>query len=219
MTEDSVKTTETTTTNRRYTSVATVVVFVVIILIGVALMYSPRWAADEVFAPQEVETTDTLEGVVMTKSLPVRLTIPSIGVSTEFETPLGLKDNGEIEVPKGYDTVSYYANGPTPGELGPSVVLGHVDSFEGPAVFFAIGQLSEGDEIKIEREDGSIAIFAVTELERHLQSGFPTAKVYSDTNHAGLRLITCTGFYDKETLRYTHNLIVFAKLVRTEPAS
>jgi sortase (surface protein transpeptidase) len=82
-------------------------------------------------------------------------------------------------------------------------------------VFFSLGQLKEGDEIEIQRVDGSIAVFAVTKLERPEQSSFPTREVYGDINHAGLRLITCTGVYDRDVLRYSHNLIVYAKLVAT----
>ncbi len=214
MEKDSVHHTEAKTNNRRY-HVATVVVFVLIIFIGIILMYAPKWGATEVFAPMETELNDEVQGEVMSKSNPVRLMIPAIGVDTEFEAPLGLKANREIEVPKSYTNVAYYENGPTPGELGPSVILGHVDSFEGPAVFFSLGQLKEGDEIRVKREDGSTAVFAVTKLERHSQNGFPTKEVYGDIDHAGLRLITCTGLYEKEVLRYTHNLIVFAKLVST----
>jgi sortase (surface protein transpeptidase) len=213
MDTDSVTNTETKTNNRRY-YVATVVAFA--ILGGFALMHLPQWGTLEVFAPAESEQAQEVQGEVMGKSAPVRLIIPSINVDTDFEEPLGLKANSEIEVPESYTDVAYYKNGPTPGELGPSVILGHVDSIDGPAVFFSLGQLKEGDEIKVEREDGSTAVFAVTKLERHSQDGFPTKEVYGDIDHAGLRLITCTGLYEKNALRYTHNLIVFAKLVRVE---
>lgn len=215
MIEDSVTTTETKMTNRRHSHVATVVVLLIAILLGMALMYSPRFFAKQALAPEVMDVPTEIQGITMEKSLPTRLVIPSINVDAGFETPLGLKGNGEIETPKGYEEVAYYKNGPTPGELGPSVILGHVDSYQGPAVFFSLGQLKEGDQIKVEREDGSVAVFAVTNLERHPQSGFPTAEVYSDIDHAGLRLITCTGVYEKDKLRYTHNLIVFAELVST----
>lgn len=216
MFEDSVTTTEAKPIPRRHDTVTTIVVLLVAVLIGMALIYSPRFFAKQALAPEVADTSMQVQGVVMEKSVPTKLLIPSINVDTSFEEPLGLKDDGEIETPASYDKVAYYKNGPTPGELGPSVILGHVDSVDGPAVFFSLGQLKEGDEIKVEREDGSIAVFAVTTLERHLQSGFPTAKVYSDIDHAGLRLITCTGIYEKDKLRYTHNLIVYAKLVRVE---
>jgi sortase (surface protein transpeptidase) len=197
------------TAKRRQLLLATVVV---VGIVGASVIYDSKYQTVEAPTTSGISVT---EGITLPKSLPTRIRIPSIGVDAPFETPLGLTPAQEIEVPVGYETVGYYENGPTPGELGPAVILGHVDSYEGPAVFFSLGQLKDGDEIEIEREDGSVAIFAVTSLERHAQSGFPTEKVYSDTNHAGLRLITCTGVYDRNSLRYTHNLIVFAKLVAT----
>ncbi len=164
-------------------------------------------------APESPVATSTT--LVLPEANPLRLRIPEIAVDAPFEAPLGLKQNGEIGVPESYETVGYYKFGPTPGEIGPAVVLGHVDSYEGPAVLFRLGQLEVGDEIMIDREDGTTATFAVTALERHEQEGFPTVKVYSDLDYAGLRLITCTGVYDHGSLRYSHNLIVFAELVAT----
>lgn len=147
---------------------------------------------------------------------PERLLIPRLDIDASFEAPLGITENGEVAVPDGYETVGWYQYGPPPGEFGPAVVLGHVDSHTGPAVFYSLGQLVEGDEIFIERDDGSIAVFAVTTLERPSQETFPTERVYGNIDHAGLRLITCTGTYDRAHERYTHNLIVYAALVRTE---
>lgn len=151
-------------------------------------------------------------GEVLAAALPVHLSIPAIGVEADFEAPLGVDPSGEIETPATYEQVGWYKYGPTPGELGPSVILGHVDSFEGPAVFWSLGQLKSGDEIIIAREDAEDAVFEVTALERVEQTTFPTQKVYGNIDHAGLRLITCTGTYDHGTLRYSHNLIVYAKL-------
>ena len=209
-------TTQTKTTLRRYARVAAFVV--VALTISLAFWYGIGFF----FAKEQVEAptvTVETEGAVMEEALPVRLVIPSINLEAPFSEPLGLEASGEVEVPDDYESVGYYKNGPTPGEIGPAVVLGHVDSYTGPAVFFSLGQLKEGDEIKIEREDGTVAVFAVTALERHEQSGFPTVKVYSDLNYAGLRLITCTGSYDRSELRYTHNLIVFGKLIATSTVS
>lgn len=153
-----------------------------------------------------------VSGPLLTEAVPVQIRIPKINVAAPFEEPLGVTQTREIEVPEEYETVGYYKYGPTPGELGPAVVLGHVDSVDGPAVFFSLGQLEVGDEIEIDREDGSTAVFEVTKMERHLQSGFPTELVYGNIDHAGLRLITCSGSFDKGIQRYSHNLIVFAKL-------
>lgn len=144
---------------------------------------------------------------------PVRLRVPSVGIDTTFAGPLGLNEDRTVEVPEEYDVVGWYQFGPKPGELGPAVVLGHVDSYRGPAVFWSLQQISVGDTVEIERSDGTVGVFVVTQLEQHQQSGFPTAKVYGDIDHAGLRLITCSGTFDKGRQVYSHNLIVYAKLV------
>lgn len=159
--------------------------------------------------------TESGAALSLPKATPMKIRIKKANIEANFEAPLGLKESGEIETPESYETVAYYKYGPTPGEIGPAVVLGHVDSFEGPAVFFSLGQLTEGDQIDIERVDGTIATFAVTSMERRPQRDFPTASVYGDIPYAGLRLITCTGIYDHGELRYSHNLIVYAALVAT----
>ncbi len=155
---------------------------------------------------------EELGDVTMSAAQPTRLRIPALAIDVPFSEPLGVTVEGEIEVPQAYDSVGWYRFGPTPGEVGPAVVLGHVDSYEGPAVFFSLGQLTPGDDIYIDREDGSVAHFIVMELSRHEQSEFPTRAVYGDIPYAGLRLITCTGTYQHSVERYTHNLVVFAKL-------
>jgi len=155
-------------------------------------------------------------GPVMSESLPVRLKVPAANINTTFEPPLGLDEHGALAVPDGYEKVGWYKYGPTPGELGPAVIVGHVDSYEGPAVFFSLGQAKEGDKIYVEREDGSTAVFEITGYERIEQSEFPTTRVYGNINYAGLRLITCTGTYSHTAERYSHNLIVYAKLVGEE---
>ncbi|NCN11839.1 class F sortase [Candidatus Kaiserbacteria bacterium] len=147
------------------------------------------------------------------ESLPRRLHIPAVGIEATFGRPLGLTSDGTVAVPDSYEDVGWYKYGPTPGELGPAVILGHVDSYQGPAVFYGLGQLKPGDDIFIDREDGTTAKFVVSKLSRHRQADFPTEQVYGDIDHAGLRLITCTGVYSHTTLRYSHNLIVFAELV------
>lgn len=161
----------------------------------------------------EANAESTHHGTVLERSLPVRLRIPEIGIDAAFGTPLGLGENGEVAVPKNFEQVGWYRYGPTPGELGPSVIFGHVDSFEGPAVFYPLGQLEEGDVVFIDREDGTTATFRVTGMERSAQENFPADRVYGNISHAGLRLITCTGRYDRSEARYSHNLIVYAELV------
>ncbi len=197
---------------RRYLKVAAFAVLACILgAYGVWQLVSLPTANDALVSSDD----PTAAPLTLTAAEPLQLRIPKINVSATFEEPLGVTQSGEIETPESYETVAYYKYGPTPGEIGPAVVLGHVDSFEGPAVLFSLGQLKEEDTIEIERADGSVAIFAVERLERYEQVGFPTALVYGDLDYAGLRLITCTGTYDHGSLRYSHNLIVFAKLVAT----
>ena len=189
---------------------------IVAFAIGFLLALGGYWlvAGEVAEAPQpvvEVEQSETTLSVEA--AAPIRIKIPEIGVDAAFEDPLGLNDDQTIEVPDAFDTVGWYKYGPKPGELGPAVVLGHVDSYEGAAVFYLLGQLEKGDEIIIETEEGEEKVFIVEMIERHEQSGFPTAKVYSDLDYPGLRLITCSGVYDHNTLRYSHNTIVFARLV------
>lgn len=148
----------------------------------------------------------------LSESDPVRLRIPDIFIDTNF-VPLGLQDNGEIEIPEGYTEVGWYTYGPTPGEIGPSVVLGHVDSYQGPGVFLFLGQLKEGSVVYIDREDGTTATFRVTALERYNRDEFPTEKVYGNLDYAGIRLITCSGTYNRDTLEYDRVLVVYGELV------
>lgn len=145
-------------------------------------------------------------------STPVKLRIPALAIDTQFEAPLGLREDQTIQVPKAYDTVGWYKYGVTPGEIGTAAVLGHIDSYKGPAVFYSLGQLKSGDYVFITRADGTEVVFEIEYLERYTQDTFPTEKVYGHTPYPSLRLITCSGIYKKDTQRYTHNLVVYARL-------
>jgi sortase (surface protein transpeptidase) len=158
---------------------------------------------------QEITTATT----TYTRSAPVRLQIPALNIDTSFVPPLGLNEDQTVSVPDSYTEVGWYKHGATPGEIGPAVILGHVDSVDGPAVFYHLGQLEVGDEINVTRDDGTIAIFTVTKLERHPQSDFPTLSVYGPTDGAELRLVTCSGTFNRGEQRYSHNLVVYATLV------
>jgi sortase (surface protein transpeptidase) len=169
-------------------------------------------APDATYAPIVANASSTTT-VAFEKSEPIALRIPKINLEAPFVNPLGLREDGSVEVPDSYTAVGRYKYGPTPGELGPAVIFGHVDSVARPAVFFSLGQLEVGDEIYILREDGNEARFVVEQKRRYLQSEFPTKEVYGDIPYAGLRLITCSGTYKKGEQRYTHNLVIYAKLI------
>lgn len=183
------------------------------LLLGVAVYYFP--AKDIVLAPSEVTENGTGKEEPVSKyarSAPSRLIIPKINLDTTFVPPLGLNEDKTVSVPDSYTEVGWYTYGATPGEIGPAVILGHVDSYEGPAVFFSLGQLEEGDEVMVERADGTTATFVVESKERVPQDNFPTEKVYGQIDYAGLRLVTCSGVFNKGTQEYSHNLIVYARL-------
>lgn len=167
-------------------------------------------------APSQLEyvTSSSTETAALEKSEPQILQIPAISLETRFGSSLGLQPDGSVEVPAGFDEVGWYKFGPTPGEAGPAVILGHIDSVSGPAVFWSLGQLVAGDQINIIRMDGSTARFVVERVEKYPQTDFPTAAVYGDINYAGLRLITCSGTYQKGIQRYTHNTVVYARLAK-----
>jgi LPXTG-site transpeptidase (sortase) family protein len=179
---------------------------------GLLLYYIP--AKKTVFAPtpEEVGVEEVTPVSQYARSEPVRLVIPKINLDTTFVAPLGLNPDKTVSVPDSYTEVGWYTYGATPGEIGPAVILGHVDSYEGAAVFYHLGQLEEGDEVVVTRADGTVVTFVVESKERVPQSDFPTEKVYGKVAYAGLRLVTCTGVFNKGKQEYSHNLIVYARL-------
>jgi sortase (surface protein transpeptidase) len=147
------------------------------------------------------------------KSSPTRITIPRIGVNAPL-TSVGVRRSGEIEVPP-LDRprlAGWYRLGPTPGEEGPAVILGHVNTRRGPAVFSRLRELTRGDKITVTRADGSTAVFTVDGAEQAGKARFPTKRVYGHVEHAALRLITCGGIYNPTSHSYTDNIIVYASL-------
>jgi sortase (surface protein transpeptidase) len=146
-----------------------------------------------------------------TVAAPARVEVPSVGISSDLET-LGLADDGAIEVPHEWQQAGWYADGPRPGQQGPAVILGHVDSKAGPAVFHRLRELEPGAEIVITRDDGSQVTFAVDRVERHAKTRFPTDDVYFPTLEPTLRLVTCGGAFDHNTGHYTDNVVAFASL-------
>jgi sortase (surface protein transpeptidase) len=142
---------------------------------------------------------------------PVDVRIPVIGVSSPL-IRLGLNPDNTLQVPDDYGTAGWYIYRPVPGEVGPSIIAGHVDSKEGPGVFYRLGTLNLGDIVEVDRSDGSIARFVVTAKEQHDKDAFPTARVYGPTPDAQIRLITCGGTFDHSTGHYNDNIIVFGAL-------
>jgi sortase (surface protein transpeptidase) len=151
-------------------------------------------------------------GPVLPGSRPIALNIPSIDVHSTHIVGLGLAKDGSLEVPRDPSAPGWFAPGPSPGQFGPAVIAGHVDSDNGPAVFYRLGHLRRGDHVKVTRQDGATANFVIDRVHSYQKTRFPTRAVYGNTtNRAELRLITCSGQYD-EKLGYLANTVVFAHL-------
>lgn len=150
---------------------------------------------------------------------PTHVDIPAIGVSSDL-LQLGQNPDGTIEVPP-LDRASpagWYRHSPTPGERGPAVLLGHVDSAEyGPGVFFRLGALRPGDTVSVSRADHTVAAFRVTRVTSVPKDHFPTLAVYGNTDDAELRLISCGGPFDSTTRNYLDNTVVYAVLTGASP--
>lgn len=165
--------------------------------------------------PTPAPVTDYTKPVFMSRSEPVQLRIPRIAVNADI-TSVGRLDDGTMETPNIMDPVTgWYRYSPTPGEQGPSIIVGHVDTYKGPSVFWRLHELTPGDTFTVRRKDGSVATFAVVLVKQFDQSNFPTQEVYGDVEYAGMRLITCGGTFNHKTGHYTQNTVVFAVLKET----
>lgn len=150
----------------------------------------------------------------LSASAPVAIRVPSVGIRSTLLT-VGLNTDQTIEVPTTSAKAAWYRLGPTPGALGPAVILGHVDSTSGPGVFYKLGALRPGQRIEVTRADGSLAHFRIDAVDSYLKDHFPTQAVYGPTDYAGLRLITCGGRFNDTTHHYESNTVVFASLTRS----
>jgi sortase (surface protein transpeptidase) len=152
---------------------------------------------------------------VLAASHPDRLRIPAIDVDASGLIDLGLQADKTMEVPADGTTVGWYTNSPSPGERGPAVLAAHVDWNHEKGVFFDLHRLEPGDDVVVDRADGSSATFEVQRVEQYPKDRFPTQEVYGDVAGAELRLITCGGDLDREARSYRDNIVVYAALVNS----
>ena len=157
-------------------------------------------------APVPVAATDDQAAA------PVSLTIPGIGVSTRL-IRLGLTKSGALQVPPVTSVAGWYTGSPRPGDIGSSIIIGHIDSLKGPGVFFRLRLVRPGQRVYVRESDGKLAVFKVIAVHMYLKAAFPTATVYGATPNAQLRLITCGGTFDPATGHYLSNVVAFATLV------
>ena len=159
-------------------------------------------------APSSVDSFRSVRGYEHVAE-PVRLRIPAAGVDTRLQR-LGRAADLSVEVPTEFAVAGWFAEGPRPGQPGPAVILGHLDSRTGPGVFVALAGLPLGAEVLVDRADGSTIGFQVTRMDRVPKAAFPTDGVYGPTLEPSLRLVTCGGGFDQATESYRDNVIVYA---------
>ncbi len=163
-------------------------------------------AANTREAPAQVVTLATA------RSTPVELKIPAISLSVSLST-LGLNADGTVQVPTDIQQPGWYRLGPSPGQIGSAAILGHVDSYEGPAVFFRLRSLVAGNIVDVSLADGVIAAFEVTSVVMYPKATFPDQAVYTSHGYSALQLVTCGGVFDNQTGHYLSNIVVYTSLV------
>jgi hypothetical protein len=160
-------------------------------------------------------TAASARGPRLPRSEPVAVSIPAIGVRSSL-LHLGLNADGTIQVPSVYNRpmeAAWYKYSVTPGQIGSSVIEGHVDTLQGPAVFFRLGALRPGNSIAVTLANGVTAVFRVTGVREYAKDDFPTKTIYGASHYAELHLITCGGAFDFSTGHYLSSTVVFASLV------
>lgn len=190
---------------RRVLIISPLIFAVVVITTG----YSDQPRVGASALPTRIHPRAATHVFSMVRSSPIRIQIPSIGVDSKL-MKLGLLKDGSLQVPPSAFPAGWYSGSPSPGEMGPSIIAGHID-WNGPGVFYRLSRMQLGDQIKIDRVDGTTATFTVTRIAAFLKSNFPTSAVYGDLNYPGLRLITC-GDYDFKAHKYLRDTVVFADL-------
>lgn len=174
----------------------------------VPLAFSPR-SSDVSMQASAAQTPQPEKPAHLGRSVPTRLIVSDIGIDTAL-IKLGKNADGTLAAPDRYDIAGWYRYSPTPGEIGPAIIVGHVDNYLGPAIFFRLSELKSGQVVEVVRQDDSKAKFRVDKVELFDQQNFPTKAVYGNLDYPGLRLITCGGVYNPLTGRYSHNTVVYA---------
>lgn len=187
---------------------------VILVVIGVFVTGAGFGRGFDLDWPDWLPVNQSGDFPVLEPSRPVRVEIPSIDVDAPVHS-VGLAPDGSIAVPPldRHDETGWYEGGPTPGEYGPAIIVGHNDTRTGPSVFNKVPELRRGARVEVSREDGSVAVFKVTSVEHFDKGGLPTERVYADFSRPGLRLITCGGEFVGGSIGYSDNVIAFATLV------
>jgi sortase (surface protein transpeptidase) len=173
---------------------------------------SGRATASTTTAPPPTATTIP----PVARSVPASLAIPAIGLEVSVSS-LGLNPDGTVQVPTNVQEPGWFQLGPSPGQVGSAVILGHVDSYRGPAVFFELRSLQAGDAVEVTLADGVTTHFVVTSVAMYPKTQFPAQQVYLSHGYSALQLVTCGGAFDPQTGHYLSNVVVYTSFVAATP--
>ncbi len=187
--------------------------------LSMAGVFSSQVSSDQAESPAAVSTTvqalvSSTTTTVLTRHLGEleRIVIPVLGVDAEIMR-VGLKSNGDMQVPR-FGYAGWFEFGPVPGAVGPSVIVGHVDTRRKPDIFYRLDELRPGDEFYVLDAAGKSATFTVDYLETVLKTELPTERIWAVSDNSLIRLITCGGDWDSTSRHYLSNVIVYGHLVR-----
>jgi len=155
---------------------------------------------------------------VVARSTPVAIRIPAIGVAARVSA-LGLDPDATVQVPANFQEPGWFRPGPSPGQVGSAVILGHVDSYRGPAVFYRLRELRAGDQVEVSLADGVVVHFVVNSVATYPKDQFPAGQVYGSRGYSALQLVTCGGTFDTHTRSYRSNVVVYTSLVEVTPTT
>jgi len=199
----------------RWWAVAVVLLLAGGVLVGMGLRGSDHPLAGPSPSPGALRAAVTAapvsEPLATDRSVPLSLTIPAIGLSVPVGS-LGLNEDGTVQVPTCTAQPGWFRLGPTPGQIGSSVILGHVDSYLGPGVFFQLRTLAAGDQVDVGLADGVTTEFTVNSVAQYSKSSFPAQRVYGSHGSSALQLVTCGGVFDRATGSYLSNVVVYTSL-------
>ncbi|HEY0002587.1 MAG TPA: class F sortase, partial [Actinoplanes sp.] len=156
---------------------------------------------------------------VLEPSRPQRLSIAAINVQAPI-LEVGRATDGSVAVPplRRHTEAGWFAGGPTPGQFGPALIVGHADTRTGPSVFHDLPKLKPGQKIEVQRADRSVAVFEINSVEQFNKGRLPMQRVYGDYSRPSLRLVTCGGEWLGGKTGYADNVIVFASLISSRKA-
>ncbi len=197
-------------------TVAAVLLLAGVALMGLGLRGSDLPLAGPTPSPPAlraaVATPPVAAALATDRSVPLLLRIPAIGLSVFLGSSLGVNIDGTVQVPTGTAQPGWFRLGPTPGQIGSSVILGHVDSYRGPGVFFQLRTLATGDQVDVGLADGVTAQFTVNSVATYSKLSFPADRVYGSHGSSALQLVTCGGVFDQQTGSYLSNIVVYTSL-------